>query len=254
MKNISSTLKSSPVNLKGEMAERKIKELQLELEKLQQAAWQTSQRTVIVLEGFDAAGKGTCIRRLTARLDPRSCTVIPIGAPSLEELGQHYLQRFWKHLPTSGRMVIFDRSWYGRVLVEKVEKLAPPDRLQAAYKEINAFEKMLKDDGFVVIKIFLVVSKDEQLKRFKARLADPLKNWKITADDVRNRRRWNDYVKAADVMVAKCPGWQVIASDDKDYARLAVLRIVVKALQEQVRVPKTEKTRLDQLARQLLRS
>lgn len=240
-------------SLSNEKAEKLIKKLQTELEVLQQTAWLTGQRTVVVLEGFDAAGKGGCIRQITARLDPRSCTVVPIGAPTSEEKGQHYLQRFWKRLPNAGHLVIFDRSWYGRLLVEKVENFATPKRIAEAYREINSFEKMLKDDGIILIKIFLVVSKDEQLKRFKARLEDPLKNWKITEEDVRNRKRWNDYVRAADVAIKKCPHWTLIRSDDKDFARVEVLETVVKALKPVLKNRVSQKKKMSKLAKQLLR-
>jgi len=252
MKNISHILKRKHPKLTDATADKEIKRLQVEIEHLQQAAWATGHRSVIAIEGFDAAGKGGCIRHLTAKLDPRSCTVVPIGSPTEEEKGQHYLQRFWKRLPNAGHMVIFDRTWYGRVLVEKVEGFASDKRVHDAYREINAFEDMLVDDGILVIKIFLVVSKNEQLARFQARIADPLKNWKITEEDFRNRQRWNDYVKASDAAVKKCPGWYVIASDDKDYARVAVLKAVVAELKKSVKLAPRSKKKLDKLAKQLM--
>ncbi len=229
--NISQTLKKKAPKVKDEKAAKtEMEALKLLMLRYQQAAFATGKRVVIVLEGFDAAGKGTCIRHLTETLDPRSCLVVPIGAPTKEEKGQHYLQRFWKKLPDAGNMVVFDRSWYGRVLVEKVEEFATPKRLKEAYAEINQFEKMLKADGVILVKIFLVVSKDEQLKRFKSRLEDPYKTWKITEEDIRNRKKWDQYVKASDEMVRRCPGWSIIASDDKPFARLQTLRTVTKAL------------------------
>ena len=233
--------------------EDELEELKQELAHLQQVAWVNGKRAVIVMEGFDAAGKGTCIRHLTELLDPRSATVIPIGTPTEEQLGQHYLQRFWQHLPNKGQIAIFDRSWYGRVLVEKVEKLTNKPRLEQAYSEINTFEKMLTDDGIIVIKIFLVVSKAEQLKRFKDRLEDPFKNWKITAEDIRNSKRWNDYVKCSDEMIKRCPKWQVIASDDKKYARLEVMTQVLKKLRPWMKDfnPRKQKTDMKELTKQL---
>lgn len=228
---ISQILKKKSPKVKDEKAAKtEMEALKLLMLRFQQAAFATGKRVVIVFEGFDAAGKGTCIRHLTETLDPRSALVVPIGAPSNVEKGQHYLQRFWKKLPDAGNIVVFDRSWYGRVLVEKVEGFASPKRIKEAYGEINQFEKMLKADGIILIKIFLVVSKDEQLKRFKARLEDPYKTWKITEEDIRNRKKWDQYVKASDEMVRKCPGWSIIASDDKPYARLLTLRVVTKAL------------------------
>ncbi len=229
----------------------KLKELQTEMFKAQTAVWSNRQRVVIAFEGFDAAGKGTCIRHLTEKLDPRNFHVRPIGAPSETERGQHYLQRFWKNLPNAGHTVIFDRSWYGRVLVEKVEKLTSKERLKQAYSEINQFEQMLKADGIILIKIFLVVSKDEQLRRFQDRLDDPLKQWKITEEDVRNRHAWDDYVEAADIAVRECPGWVLIRSDDKDHARMETIKAVTHALRH-LKVPPKEKK--GKLAKELLRT
>jgi AMP-polyphosphate phosphotransferase len=233
-----------------------MKELKLLMLRYQQAAYITGKRIVIVFEGFDAAGKGSCIRHLTESLDPRSSTVIPIGAPTQEEKGQHYLQRFWRYLPSKGHLVVYDRSWYGRVLVEKVEKLASRQRIEAAYSEINQFEKLLVADGITLIKIFLAVSKKEQLERFKERLSNPLKGWKITQEDVRNRQNWLKYVKASDLMIERCPGWYVIASDSKPYARLKVLKVVTKKLSFlQKDIPlKTRKERLDSLTKALFRA
>lgn len=228
-----------------------MKDLKLQLVRIQQAAFAQKKRVVIVFEGFDAAGKGTCIRHLVERLDPRSVHVIPVGKPTETEQGQHYLQRFWKHLPEAGHMVIFDRSWYGRVLVEKVEKLAPPARLKAAYAEINQFEKLLQDDGIILIKIFLKVSKAEQLARFKERLGNPFKNWKITEEDVRNRQKWDAYVKAVQTMTKRCPGWKVFPSDNKAEARLAVLEHVTHELKS-IKVTNKTSERLNKLARRLL--
>src|SRR5262249_29987963 len=147
--------------------------------------------------GFDAAGKGGAIRRLVEKLDPRGFKVHPIGPPEAVEQQIHYLYRFWTRLPKPGTIAIFDRTWYGRVLVEKVEKLAARKRCEQAYEEIVNFEKTLVQDGISLIKIFLAISKKEQLKRFEDRLNDPYKEWKLTKDDVEDRRRWDKYVKAA---------------------------------------------------------
>ncbi|MBY0518511.1 MAG: hypothetical protein K2P81_16485 [Bacteriovoracaceae bacterium] len=233
-----------------------MEDLKLLMLRYQQAAFIAQKRVVIALEGFDAAGKGTCIRHLTETLDPRSCLVVPIGKPTPVEAGQHYLQRFWKFLPEAGNMVVFDRSWYGRVLVEKVENLASESRIKEAYVEINQFEQMMKDDGILFVKIFLSVSKDEQLKRFKDRLEDPFKNWKITEEDVRNRRKWDAYTKASSVMFKKCPGWHIVDSNDKAKARLEVLKIVTKELAPlKAYFPKKmRQKRIDKLTRELFKN
>ena len=255
--NVSKALKKKAPRLKDEKrATAEMESLKMQMLRFQQAAFTTGQRVVILFEGFDAAGKGTCIRHLTESLDPRSHTVVPIGKPSERELGQHYLQRFWKKLPDRGHIVVFDRSWYGRVLVEKVEGYATAKRVKDAYREINQFEKMLVDDDIILVKIILVVSKKEQMNRFKARLEDPFKSWKITEEDVRNRKRWNDYVKACDQMIKECPGWFVIPSDDKPYARLEVLKVVTQELASLKKFisKKKRSKRLDDLAKKLLAS
>lgn len=250
MKKFSAVLKAKAPKA-GKYANDMLKDMQVELFKSQTAVWFNRQRVVIAFEGFDAAGKGTCIRHLTEKLDPRNFHVKPIGAPKETEKGQHFLQRFWRELPNPGHTVIFDRSWYGRVLVERVEKLASKERLKQAYTEINQFEQTLKDDGIILIKIFLVVSKAEQLKRFQDRLEDPMKQWKITEDDIRNRDHWDDYVEAADVAVKECPGWILIRSDDKDHARMETIKAVTHALKH-LKVPPKEKK--GKLAKDLLKS
>lgn len=208
----------------------KLKELQLKMLRIQQGTFHNKERVIIVFEGMDAAGKGGAIRKVTEVLDPRSFRVHPIGAPGAKEQGKHYLYRFWEKLPAPGMMAIFDRSWYGRVLVERVEKLIPKKRWQDAYTEINQFEKLLIDDGVHIIKILLKISREEQLKRFEERLKDPYKQWKITKEDIRNRSRWDDYIEAHDDMIREtsttlCP-WHVIETDDKDEARRRTLEII----------------------------
>jgi AMP-polyphosphate phosphotransferase len=254
--NLSQTLKNPPQTKLTKTQANKMKELKLLMLRYQQAAYITGRRIVIVFEGFDAAGKGSCIRHLTEALDPRSANVIPIGPPTVEEKGQHYLQRFWRELPNRGHLIVFDRSWYGRVLVEKVEKLAPKKRIEEAYKEINQFEKMLVADGIILIKICLAISKKEQLERFKERLNNPLKGWKITEEDVRNRKSWIKYVRATDAMIEHCPGWHVVYADSKPYARFQVLNLVTKKLScLQKDIPlKTRKERLDRLTKELFSS
>lgn len=210
--------------------------LQLKMLRIQQGIWHSKQRVIIVFEGVDAAGKGGAIRKVTERLDPRGVRVLPIGPPTQDEQGKHYLYRFWTNLPAPGSIAIFDRSWYGRVLVERVEKLIPKERWKEAYEEINQFEKMLRDDGIILLKFFLNISKEEQLKRFCARLEDPYKQWKITAEDIRAREKWNDYQRAFDEMFeatsTKHCKWHVINTDDKDKAREEVLSRITHHLRQ----------------------
>ncbi len=207
-----------------------IKKLQLQVLRIQQGTFFSKRRVIIAIEGVDASGKGGAIRKLTENLDPRSFIAHPIGAPDPEEQGKHYLYRFWSRLPAPGMMAIFDRTWYGRVLVERVEKLIPPPVWRRAYSEINQFEKLLTDDGVKLIKICLKISKKEQLRRFEDRLRDPYKQWKITTEDVRNRSKWANYRHAYEDMfrltnTEHCP-WHVVDTDDKDQARRQVLEIV----------------------------
>ncbi len=169
---------------------------------------------VVVYEGWDAAGKGGSIKRLTQRLDPRLFSVYGIAKPTQDELDHHYLWRFWSKLPVRGNMVIFDRSWYGRVLVERIEGFATEPEWQRAYDEINAFEKMLSDDGAVIVKFWLHISSEEQLYRFERRLQDPAKRWKMNEEDWRNRAKWDQYETAVEDMLARtnqpCAPWTVI--------------------------------------------
>lgn len=190
---------------------------------------------VIAFEGHDAAGKGGSIHRITAALDARQYRVHRIGAPSDEELALPWGWRFWRRLPVDGRIAIFDRSWYGRVLVERVEKLASKVEWQRAYGEIRHFEQQLLEHGGVLIKVFLAIEKDEQLRRFEARADTPHKRHKLTDEDWRNRERWDDYQRAIDEMFARthAPGaeWSLVACDDKRRARLAVLEHVNERLE-----------------------
>lgn len=224
-------LKKSPKKMPHkDKLEEEIKKLQLHILRIQQGVYHKKERVVIIFEGFDAAGKGGAIRSITEPLDPRSVKVIPIGAPSEEEQGKHYLYRFWKHLPAPGHITIFDRSWYGRVLVEKVDNLISDKRLREAYGEINEFEEQLVADGIVLIKFFLAITKDEQLERFEDRLKDPYKQWKLTMADIEARKKWDQYVDAVDVMFQKChtskAGWNLIAANSKKFARREVLKTI----------------------------
>lgn len=216
--------------------QQELETLQEKILHVQQAYWHAKRRAVIVFEGWDAAGKGGAIRRLTENLDPRGAHVWPIAAPTAAEQGRHYLWRFWQRLPEPGTFAIFDRSWYGRVLVERVEGFAKPSEWARAYDEINEFERLLTDDGVRVVKLFLHLSPDEQLARFKERLNNPYKRWKLTAEDLRNRDRRGDYEQAIDEMFARTSTdqapWMAIPADRKWHARVAVLRHIVNSLSD----------------------
>ena len=212
----------------------KLKDYQLTLLNLQRALAETKHSVIIVIEGPDAAGKGGAIRRLVERLDPRHYRVYSIVKPSQEEYQHHYLWRFWNKLPGYGQMVIFDRSWYGRVLVERVEGFATGPEWKRAYREINEFERTLIDDGTVIVKLYLHITKEEQLNRFKSREADPLKHWKIEGSDIVNYARRADYGAAIDDMFAhtstKAAPWHAIPGDHKWFARVAATETAVEGL------------------------
>ncbi len=193
----------------------------------------------VVFEGWDASGKGGCIKRLVAPLDPRHVRVAQFGAPDPDELRHHFLWRFYPALPGWGGMSIFDRSWYGRVLVERVEKLATEEQWRRAYEEITRFEWSLAEEGMILIKLWTHISPEEQLKRFEARQADPLKRWKLTDEDWRNREKWADYEDAVEDMLAltdqpNAP-WDVISAEQKRHARVAVIRTVIARREEGMR-------------------
>jgi polyphosphate:AMP phosphotransferase len=214
--------------------ERQLEKLQAELSKLAWQAHAKRRSMVLVFEGWDAAGKGSAIRRVTQAIDPRLYQVVGIAAPTDEERAQHYLWRFWRHLPRAGYTTIFDRSWYGRVLVERVEGFARPDEWGRAYYEINEFEEQLVEHGIVVNKFWLHISPEEQLRRFKERQAIDYKRYKITAEDWRNRKQWDDYKHAVDEMVARCgtnfAPWTIVAANDKRHARIQILKTTVARL------------------------
>lgn len=236
----------------------RLSNLQLDLMTLQHGLFQQRRRCVIVFEGIDASGKGGAIRRLTANMDPRGYQVHPIGPPTPDEHREHYLQRFWRKLPRKGNTAIFDRSWYGRVLVERVEALAEEDVWQRAYDEINDFEKMLIDDGLILIKVFLYIDKDEQKNRFRDRLEKEHKRWKLTPDDINTRLKWDAYVKAFEDMLAttspKGAPWHIVAANSKKHARLSVLGHVKKCLEQEIDCDKVNllSPELEQLAKQFL--
>ena len=226
------------VSLPAEEYEKKKEQLQLTLRQLQYDAIERGLSQAVVMEGADAAGKGGAIRRVTANLDPRHFDVVPIAKPTPEEKENHYLWRFWRAIPKAGNLTIFDRSWYGRVLVERIEGFCTEDDWRRAYQEINEFEAMLHTGGTTVIKFWLHISQDEQLKRFEARQADPHKSWKLTAEDWRNRDKWQQYCDAVDEMVKRTSTayapWTIIEANCKRYARVRVMETVIAALRESI--------------------
>jgi len=185
---------------------------------------------VILYEGWDAAGKGGSIRRLTRFFDPRSYNVVPVAAPTKIEINHNYLWRFWKEMPDKGGVTIFDRSWYGRVLVERVEGFCRPDDWKRAYSEINEVEKHLVDQGVVFIKFWMEISQEEQLHRFERRLEIPHKRWKITEEDWRNREKWDNYKPAVDEMLLRTSTdwapWTIVEGNNKHYARIKTIKTV----------------------------
>jgi len=205
---------------------------------LQRQAGKRGVSTIMLFEGWDAAGKGGAIRRVTGSLDARDYQVIPIGAPTDEERAHHYLWRFWRHLSRAGRMTIFDRSWYGRVLVERVEGFASEAEYMRGYGEIAHFEEQLVTHGILLLKFWIHISKQEQLKRFRNRSEVHYKRWKITDEDWRNRKRWADYTIAVNDMVARTSTtiapWTLIEGNDKNFARVKVLRTIVDSLEERL--------------------
>ncbi len=216
----------------------KLFDLQQQLARIQQAYLFHGHKAVIVFEGWDAAGKGGTIRRISQALDPRSFKVWPIGAPRDYYQARHHLLRFWERLPPEGAISAFDRSWYGRVLVERIEGFTAEKRWRQGYREINEFERMLVDNDTRVIKLFFHISADEQMRRFEERLRNPMKRWKLTYEDFRNRTKWEAYSEAIDEMFEKTSTriapWHLIPANHKRYARLTAIRKVVAALSDGV--------------------
>ena len=213
----------------------KLEALQGRVNALHRKAQRRGASAILVFEGWDAAGKGGAIRRLTAAVDARACQVIPIAAPTDEERAHHYLWRFWRHLARRGRLTIFDRSWYGRVLVERVEGFASEHEWMRAYGEINEFESQLAGHGIVLIKYWMHITKDEQLRRFRDRQQASYKRWKLTDEDWRNRKQWDAYQQAVNDMVERTSTrqapWTLVEANDKYYARLKVLTTVCDRLE-----------------------
>lgn len=221
-----------------------LKALQARLERIQAAHIIHGRSAVVAFEGWDASGKGGAIARLTAPWDPRYYQVWPVAAPTAEERARHFLWRFWAKLPGAGDINVFDRTWYGRVLVERVEGFATERDWRRAYDEINEFEAQQRDNGTTVVKLFLHVTQKEQDKRFRSRLDDPWKRWKTGPDDYRNRSRRVEYLKAyADMFErtdTRWAPWKVIDGNDKKAARIAVLRHVADRLEAAVDMTPTD--------------
>jgi polyphosphate:AMP phosphotransferase len=227
------------LKLDPEAYKRRIREVQVELLRLQRQIFEHAIPVLLIFEGWDAAGKGGAIKRVTDTLDPRSYKVSTFAAPSREENQYHYLWRFWQHIPEAGTIGIFDRSWYGRVLVERVEGFASEANWRQSYQEINEFEAQLTNYGVVLVKFWLHISPKEQLKRFEERQADPFKVHKITEEDWRNREKWNLYAVAVNQVVARtstpAAPWALIPGDNKYYARVKVLETVIEAVKAELK-------------------
>ena len=229
--SVDHSLSLSPEEYKDEL-----KSLQKRLFRLENNMYQARIPLMVMYEGWDAAGKGGNIKRVAQSLDARAYTIFPSPAPTAPELAHPHLWRYWTRLPKAGHVGIYDRSWYGRVLVERVEGYASPERLTQAYDEINAFEKDLVDWGAILLKFWVEVSPDEQLRRFEERQSNPAKQWKITDDDWRNREKYPQYKKAIEDMFrltsTSFAPWIILESDDKRYARVKALRTIVAALED----------------------
>ncbi len=217
---------------------KKLGKLQKEMELLQNEMYLKRIPVVVALEGWDAGGKGGAIKRLTECMDPRGYEVVPTSAANDVEKAHHYLWRFWQHMPKDGHMVIFDRTWYGRVLVERLEGFCTEDEWRRAYREINQMEEDLVEHGVIVLKFWLHIDKDEQERRFKDRMENPEKQWKITDEDWRNREKWDIYEVAVDDMLIKTSTtyapWTVVEANSKYYARIKILETVVDALKNRM--------------------
>ena len=216
----------------------KLDRLQNQLHLLGYQVYMQKRAVLILFEGWDAAGKGGTIKRLTAKLDPRGYMVWPISAPHGDDRDRHYLYRFWRRLPAKGEIGIFDRSWYGRVLVERVEGFCTEEEWKRAYTELNQFERQLTNSGMIVMKFWMHISHEEQLRRFKEREKTNYKSWKLTDEDWRNRGKWEDYEAAAEEMLLKTSSqkapWIVVEANDKWYGRIKALKTVVDRLKQEL--------------------
>lgn len=227
------------LSLEQEEYNRLLIKYQVALHALAYQVYLQQRPVVIVFEGWDAAGKGGAIRRITEKIDPRGFVVYPIAAPKGDDATHHYLWRFWRRLPEAGQIAIFDRSWYGRVMVERIEGFCSEADWKRAYREINYFERQLVDFGTIVFKFWLHISKEEQLQRFTSRADDKLRAWKLTDEDWRNRERWPQYEDAVNELLLKTSTmvapWTVIEGDSKLYARIKILKTLVDKFAEELK-------------------
>ena len=232
-------------SLTEEEYKTRLKKLQKRLAELHSELYRLRIPVVIGFEGWDAGGKGGAIKRLTSNLDPRGYRVNPTAAPNDIEKVHHYLWRFWNSVPKAGHIAIFDRTWYGRVMVERIEGFCSEAQWRRAYQEINEMESHMANAGAVVLKFWLHIDKDEQERRFKERQANPAKQWKITDEDWRNREKWDQYEEAVNEMLIRTSTtyapWIVVEGNDKRYARVKVLQTVVDALEKKIKEVKTDK-------------
>ena len=232
-----STLSKVDLSLKYDKPEyeKKLKKLQKRIDELHGEIYRKRIPVVLAFEGWDAGGKGGAIKRLTAKMDPRGFVVNPTASPNDIEKAHHYLWRFWKNMPKDGHIAIFDRTWYGRVMVERIEGFCTEEEWKRAYKEINQMERDLYDAGTVILKFWMQIDKDEQERRFKERQQNPEKQWKITDEDWRNREKWDQYEEAVNEMLIRTSTeyapWIIVEGNNKYYARIKVLETVVKALE-----------------------
>lgn len=224
---------------------------------VQQSYFHQKKRALVVFEGWDASGKGGAIRRITEKLDPRGVSVFPVAKPAKEDQDKHFLYRFWQHIPSPGTLKIFDRSHYGRVLVERVDQLIDEKTYKRGYDEINAFEKTLSDNGVRIIKLFMHISPKEQRERFEERLHNPFKRWKLTEEDLHNRKLRKEYVKAVNEMFERThtsyAPWRIINGEYKWQARVDVLDTIVARLSEGVDIspPPLDENLIAQASKQL---
>ena len=228
--------------LTKEQYQKQLKELQKKLSRLHGELYQRRIPVVLAFEGWDAGGKGGAIKRLTQALDPRGYEVHPVSAPNDLEKSHHYLWRFWTAVPKAGHIAIFDRSWYGRVMVERLEGFCSEDEWRRAYKEINNMEECWANSGCIVLKFWMQIDKDEQERRFTERQQNPDKQWKITDEDWRNRAKWDQYEVAVDEMLVRTSTtyapWIIVEANSKYYARIKVLKTVVDAIEQYLKTHK----------------
>lgn len=222
---------------------QQLREYQIKLRELEFQMYEHRVPALVLYEGWDAGGKGGNIKRLTELLDPRGYSVHAFAAPAGEEREHHYLWRFWRHIPKAGHLAVFDRSWYGRVMVERIEGFCTTDEWQRAYEEINEFERHLTSFGMVLVKFWLHLDPTEQLRRFSERAATPYKRFKLTEEDWRNRQKWDAYAEAVDDMLVRTSTlnapWTVVEGNDKYWARIKCLKTVCRAVENGLKTAAT---------------